>query len=41
MQLRREKISEVFRAGCRHVFARIFPMFFGLIELRRKSSQTT
>jgi hypothetical protein len=40
MQLRRKKISEVFRARCRHVLSLIFPMFFSLIELRHKSSQS-
>ena len=28
------------RGRCRHVFTRIFPMFFSLIELRHKSSQS-
>jgi hypothetical protein len=39
-QLRREKISEVICAASRHVFTRIFPMFFRFIELRQKSSQS-
>ena len=39
-QLRREKISEVICAVCRHVLTRIFPMFFRLIELRQKFPQT-
>jgi len=39
-QLRREKYSEVFGATCRQRLSRNFPMFFRLIELRPKSSQT-
>jgi hypothetical protein len=39
-QLRREKISEVFRVACRHHLDRVFPMFFRLMQLGHNSSQT-
>jgi hypothetical protein len=38
-QLERKKFFEVLKACCRQHFCLILPMFFGIIDLQRKSSQ--
>jgi hypothetical protein len=39
MQLQREKFFEDFHAACRHHFARFFPMFHAVFDLRHKFAQ--